>query len=1460
MEDIQSLLQQLEDADAAGDTAKATAIADEISKLDAQTAAQAGPDVTNTATAGDQAPAQTNTPAAPPVDPVLQGALTSMEEADAASATDPLEKMRAEEIAKRIELGTPAALKKADFTNDVEVPEFKYVPHDVVNPNKFRYNYQTPGPNVEQSTLKEEDLIHDPNWLASARILYKMNKGYEFEGSDQDLHNYGLMVSSTLNNNFAAIGQAYAYYKGANPKAVKALIYNIEAGQATDTNWSNTGRALGAQLGDPSNYIGGFALKAVAGEAIKVSSVVALKQLLKRELLLASGTEGAVLASGMGGQDVAKQDLKVDAGQQEAIDWTQAALQAGIGGAAGMGLSALGAGVGVLMSKEGRAALAQWIDDAKNAGWETRTDIGNDIPMGDGWRSAYIDENGNEVMEPPQGTMTKVIDANGNESAPDVQPGGLRDQFLKNPPQAKPQAAGDLKPGDARSDFIFGPPAPRAAADLQPGDARSAFLRGATEAPTDQATTPAWTTKIALDDGSEVDVPTWEKMMAEGDKRADLTRPIEPPEETLTPKAKQERAAGDKARTNKMASGTAKDVETGISEITQIVKNERFDKIPGNHAEATRVVARIVEPILEVFKRGVDDEIGDVLMDPVKSNDLLAIKDAVTTVMSKVKAEALKASESYQAAKSAAESSPTVTKDMVDRLDTLEAEWKKWTDLSDKVQPVYNKLGSFAGLLLNHSQMVQDGIGAAARRISFKELREKGFNENEVMSAFIQAAQLAHKAANESKLYRSIKRDYFKALAEGNMTALDTLAKKLEKELQRQAKLKGQKTYSFFSNLTRGIMEYYTNSLLFNFKTLQINAMTAWAEHALRGAYGRVGGILSMNAGHAIRRGSIMRQAMRQSRSTARSMAFKALMEDFTDHGARYADMEHNVIPGKLGKTVRIPMRIMALTDTFTAHQSYIAEVAATSADQFAASHAGRIADVKALLAKADAKAKPKLEARLKKLNEGYDEKLKAFVEKRIDEAFDEKGNRTNTAAITASEDVLFKREFDRTSVVEGFFGRGEDILRAAPLLRILVPFYRTPIRVVEAGIKYSPGVNLLLHKTFREDFLGRNGTYARDVARGRMLFATSLMLTTYGWAASGNITGGGPLDPAAKKSLMDTGWKPYHIRLPGTDTWLDYSRMDPIAFPMKLIANFSERHRMYQSRAEAGEKEDSSELADYLLMGAASFAGAVKDINMLQGLNKFFNMWEIAQQDEEWGIKRDQMGKELAQLIQGFVPNFVRKIGDAVEPDRVDPQTLNDIIRASLPGARGPVNLSYTITGKVRTIGNPVEGFVWLPWGGVNDTPDGRENYVYSELAIAEMVTGKPLRLPYTHPDYAGLDLRTVRTSDNSMSMYDLYNRVLSNTTYNGVTLQDALYKELKRNDSIGQTSPGNSRYISDRTKNIKAILNQYRDIAWEKGVRPELEKNEVMKARKQHLDMLKGQANEPFKYSIEQLLGPNR
>lgn len=148
------------------------------------------------------------------------------------------------------------------------------------------------------------------------------------------------------------------------------------------------------------------------------------------------------------------------------------------------------------------------------------------------------------------------------------------------------------------------------------------------------------------------------------------------------------------------------------------------------------------------------------------------------------------------------------------------------------------------------------------------------------------------------------------------------------------------------------------------------------------------------------------------------------------------------------------------------------------------------------------------------------------------------------------------KAEADRLTFQTplGKIGQGVMHLRDESKVGFLVaPFIRTPTNILKQAATYSPAA--LAMPSVREQL--KAGGRDRHVALGRMLIGSAFMGSMFSLVLQGLMTGAGPDDPGERALWMRSGKKPYSLKV--GDEWVRYNRFEPIGMLMGISADMAE-------------------------------------------------------------------------------------------------------------------------------------------------------------------------------------------------------------------------------------------------------------------------------------------------------------
>lgn len=222
-----------------------------------------------------------------------------------------------------------------------------------------------------------------------------------------------------------------------------------------------------------------------------------------------------------------------------------------------------------------------------------------------------------------------------------------------------------------------------------------------------------------------------------------------------------------------------------------------------------------------------------------------------------------------------------------------------------------------------------------------------------------------------------------------------------------------------------------------------------------------------------------------------------------------------------------------------------------------------------------------------------------------------------------------------------GKIGQGvQRLVRMTPGARYVVPFIRTPTNIMKYTLERTPLA--LASKNIRADL--RAGGARAAQAQARIAMGSMAMMVVADMTAEGTITGAGPSDPKLRKVKMDSGWKPYSIRV--GDKWVQYKRLDPIGMVIGLGADISEL------TSDASD-EDSEQLA---VAGVMALAQNLASKTYAQGIVEF-----IA------AIDPNNPTSNPARWMEGTVGSFVpyssvlRNVSNVVDPQLRETRTSAD-------------------------------------------------------------------------------------------------------------------------------------------------------------------------------------------------------
>lgn len=432
-----------------------------------------------------------------------------------------------------------------------------------------------------------------------------------------------------------------------------------------------------------------------------------------------------------------------------------------------------------------------------------------------------------------------------------------------------------------------------------------------------------------------------------------------------------------------------------------------------------------------------------------------------------------------------------------------------------------------------------------------------------------------------------------------------------------------------------------------------------------------------------------------------------------------------NVVTGKKGEVMRTPFRIINFMDTYS----------------------------KVVLAKQQARTM----ALEKALKGGAD--FDAAVEY---------AERMATAAIDKSTGIiLFEpgRKLGNKVAMMSPMNEGEmakslsKLVHDIPALQPFVKFIRPANSLMAYAAEIAPeAVGKRISKRIRTE-LTHGGPQARARMQAKRYTAyTSLVLMT-AYYAGGNVTAGGPQDPALRETWLETH-RPYSVKV--GERWLNYNWIPGIGIAAS----------MYFSALEVGSAEltktqqaySNTGIADVATTTTLAMVKAMMEQSYLQGFVSFVELLG-AQTPKE-------ASRSFADLTRGF---FFAPLTQAFAFDPVYRDAINAVenVKSRIPG------LSRTVPPRYDAYGRPLQSAYATPIGGADPTKLTQPVDQPDDLteAMAELNVGfeAPSRL-YKNKEQFDLHSTSWMGKGHDLTPWERFNQILREGNGNLPPLREKL------------------------------------------------------------------------------------
>lgn len=270
------------------------------------------------------------------------------------------------------------------------------------------------------------------------------------------------------------------------------------------------------------------------------------------------------------------------------------------------------------------------------------------------------------------------------------------------------------------------------------------------------------------------------------------------------------------------------------------------------------------------------------------------------------------------------------------------------------------------------------------------------------------------------------------------------------------------------------------------------------------------------------------------------------------------------------------------------------------------------------------------------------------------------------------------------------------NLREAYPSVRVILPFYKIPSRIMSFTFERSPLAPLMAG--WRADIAA--GGARQSMALAKTGLGSMVMLAASDAVLNGQITGQGPADRGQRQALMDEGWQPYSVKTP-SGRWVQYNRLETVGSSMALAADITETTRDYFTAVN----KDDPNVEKLTAAGIAAVANNVTSKTYFEGVANFFDTLSDPRANAE---------KTLKSLAGSLVPAGVGALASLMDPYQRATYSMIDAIKARTPGVSKSLPPVTNVWGepvrKDSGFGKPYDAFVPFASHRPGDEPIDQE------------------------------------------------------------------------------------------------------------------------------------------------------
>jgi hypothetical protein len=264
---------------------------------------------------------------------------------------------------------------------------------------------------------------------------------------------------------------------------------------------------------------------------------------------------------------------------------------------------------------------------------------------------------------------------------------------------------------------------------------------------------------------------------------------------------------------------------------------------------------------------------------------------------------------------------------------------------------------------------------------------------------------------------------------------------------------------------------------------------------------------------------------------------------------------------------------------------------------------------------------------------------------------------------------------------------QGAQRILATPLMKMFVPFVRTPTNIMLEAMARTPVLNFASPR-FWADF--NTGGTRQDMAIARVTLGSGIIFSMGAYALEGKMTGYGPFRTEDRQALEGTGWQPFSfvfnkedvsdediarfseitkINVGPDKVYISYAGLEPIATLLAIAGTAGEYSMM-----EAGD----ADMERIMLGGSVAIYTYLGDQPMLSGVGDIVKILSSGSKDAPGFLYNlfAQVSKQGTEFLIGGSPagaysSFLAGIERLVDPERSQVmEAVSDVEKNPLDGA----------------------------------------------------------------------------------------------------------------------------------------------------------------------------------------------